>query len=77
MAPLTVTAEGVDWDAAGVRAPGATWTYLVHDQVYGGNVMRALTNRASIGLWGVLLLWPVLLVWGLHQRWRHRRRAHE
>ena len=65
--------DGVDWDAAGLRGPSATWTYLVSDQVFGPNVLRGLANRASIGLWGTLLLGPVLFAWGIYLHWRKRR----
>ena len=73
-ATLPISPAGVDWTATDLRAPGATWTYLVHDDVYATNVMRTLATRASIGLWGVLLLWPVLLLWGLAERWKNRRK---
>ena len=72
-ATLPITREGVDWDAAGLRGPSATWTYLVSDQVFGPNVLRGLANRASIGLWGTLLLGPVLFAWGIYLHWRKRR----
>jgi preprotein translocase subunit SecA len=73
-ATLPITAAGVDWDAAGLRGPSSTWTYLVSDQVFGPNVMRGLANRASIGLWGAVLLGPVLFAWGLYLHWKQRRK---
>jgi preprotein translocase subunit SecA len=73
-ATLAITRDGVDWDAAGLRGPSATWTYLVSDQVFGPNVLRGLANRASIGLWGSLLLGPVLFAWGLYLHWKKRAR---
>jgi preprotein translocase subunit SecA len=66
-----------DWDEAGLRGPSATWTYLVHDDVFGGNLFLGLSNRASIGLWAVLLLWPVLLAWGIYLRWKRRKEGEE
>jgi preprotein translocase subunit SecA len=74
----TLTTDGIDWEAVGLRGPSATWTYLVNDRIFGNNVLLTLSNRASLGLWGVLLLWPLLFAWGLHlhwQRWRQRSRA--
>ena len=65
-ATLPISRAGVDWDAVGLRGPSATWTYLVSDQVFGPNVLRGLANRASIGLWGTLLLGPVLSPGDLH-----------
>jgi preprotein translocase subunit SecA len=72
-ASLAITRDGVDWDAAGLRGPSSTWTYLVSDQVFGPNVLRGLANRASIGLWGTLLLGPLLLAWGTYLHWKRRR----
>jgi hypothetical protein len=42
--------------------------------VFTANIMRTLANRASLGLWGVLLLGPVLFAWGLYLRLRQRKR---
>jgi preprotein translocase subunit SecA len=72
-ASLPVSRDGADWDAAGLRGPSSTWTYLVSDQVFGPNVLRGLANRASIGLWGTLLLGPVLFAWGVYLHWKKRR----
>ena len=69
---LAFTPGGIDWDAEGLRGPSATWTYLVNDRVFGNNVLMTLASRASIGLWGVLLLWPVLFLWGLRLHWKRR-----
>jgi preprotein translocase subunit SecA len=71
---IEVTPEGVDWEAMGLRGPSATWTYLVNDNVFGSNVLLGLANRASIGLWGALVLGPVLFLWGLYLHWQRRRK---
>jgi preprotein translocase subunit SecA len=70
---LKVTADGADWDTAALRRPAATWTYLVSDHVFGGNLLHTMATRASFGFMGVLVLWPVLIAWGLYVRWRRRR----
>ena len=73
---LEITPEGVDWERAGLRGPSSTWTYLVNDNVFGGNTFLTLSTRASFGLWGVLLCWWLLIPWALAkhwQRWRQRR----
>ena len=70
---LTIGPDGPDWEEAGLRGPSATWTYLVHDDVFAGNVLLGLANRASIGFMAVLVLWPVLLAWGIYLRWKRRR----
>ncbi len=71
---LEVGADGVDWQAAGLVGPAATWTYMIDDPGFGDNVMQTLAHRASIGLWGSLLMWWALIPWGIWQHWRRRRR---
>ncbi len=74
---LRVTADGVDWAASGLRGPAATWTYLVSDNVFGSHVMGAMANRASIGLWGSLLLWWLLIPWGVYLHRKRRKKQRE
>ena len=38
----TITAEGIDTDAADLKRPSATWTYLVQDNPFGTDFDRAL-----------------------------------
>ena len=71
---VEVTADGVDWEREGLRGPSSTWTYLIDDNVYGGNPFLALANSASFGLWAVLVAGWLLLPWALVLRWRRRRR---
>jgi preprotein translocase subunit SecA len=73
---IEITADGVDWEREGLRGPSSTWTYLVNDNVFGGNTFLTLANRASFGMWAVLLCWWILVPWAmvLHwRRWRKRR----
>jgi preprotein translocase subunit SecA len=45
---VAITDEGVDLDAAGLRRPTATWTYVVHDNPFGtvlDRVFRGLARR--------------------------------
>jgi hypothetical protein len=70
---VTVTAEGVDWDSEGLRGPSSTWTYLVNDNVFGSNTFLTMANRASFGLWSVLLCWWILIPWALVLHWQRRR----
>jgi preprotein translocase subunit SecA len=75
---VEVTADGVDWEREGLRGPSSTWTYLVNDNVFGSNTFLTLANRASFGLWAVLLCWWILVPWALvlkWQRWRRERSA--
>jgi preprotein translocase subunit SecA len=39
---VSVTDSGADLDAAGLSRPTATWTYLVHDDPFGNDIVRAL-----------------------------------
>ena len=41
-----VTAGGVDLEAAGLKRPASTWTYLVHDNPFGTDIDRALRSVA-------------------------------
>jgi len=70
---LEITADGVDWEAHGLRGPSATWTYLINDNAFAPNLLRALADHASFGLWAVLLWSPLLFVWGLYLHWRRAR----
>ena len=70
---LELGPDGPDWDEGALRGPAATWTYMVHDDVFAGNVFLGLANRASIGFMAVLVLWPVLFAWGLYLRWKRRK----
>jgi preprotein translocase subunit SecA len=40
----TITDDGVDLDAAGLRRPTATWTYLVQDNPFGSDFDRAIRS---------------------------------
>ncbi len=71
---IAITADGVDWEREGLLGPSSTWTYLVNDNVFGGNTFLTLSVRASLGLWAVLVCWPLLLLWGIGQHWRRWRR---
>jgi preprotein translocase subunit SecA len=70
---LEITAEGADWEAAGLRGPSSTWTYLVHDNLYGSNIFQNLSHRPSVGILGVMMWAPVLFAWSLYLKWREWR----
>ena len=72
---LEVTAEGVDWQAQGLRGPSSTWTYLVSDDVFRSGTFQALAHRPALGLWGVAVLGPLLFAWALAVHWRRWRRG--
>ena len=70
---LEIGPDGVDWEREGLRGPSSTWTYLIHDNVFGSNPFLTLANRPSFGLWAVLVCWWLLLPWGIYLRWRRRK----
>ena len=74
---VRITAEGVDWEGEGLRGPSSTWTYLVNDNVFGSNTFLTMANRASFGLWAVLLCWWILIPWALVLHWQRRRGRQE
>jgi preprotein translocase subunit SecA len=43
-----ITADGADLDAAGLKRPNATWTYLVQDNPFGSDLDRALRNLSRL-----------------------------
>ncbi|TDC05893.1 accessory Sec system translocase SecA2, partial [Actinomadura bangladeshensis] len=45
---LTATEDGIDLDAAGLKRPSATWTYLVHDNPFGSLDERALRGLINM-----------------------------
>ncbi|WP_030175780.1 accessory Sec system translocase SecA2 [Spirillospora albida] len=45
---LTASASGIDLDAAELKRPSATWTYLVHDNPFGSLDERALKGLISM-----------------------------
>ncbi|MFG1999580.1 accessory Sec system translocase SecA2 [Spirillospora sp. NPDC048911] len=45
---LTATPDGIDLTAAGLQRPSATWTYLVHDNPFGGLDERALRGLINM-----------------------------
>jgi preprotein translocase subunit SecA len=73
---LEVTSAGVDWEAAALRAPSATWTYLVGDNPFGVSGYAGAAMRSQLSF-AVAFLWPLVLVSGLAHLWRRRRARRE
>jgi preprotein translocase subunit SecA len=71
---LTITKEGVDWGAMGLRGPSSTWTYLVHEDIYTDPIAATLVSRRQIGFAvGAAMTGPLLMLWALLARFRRRR----
>jgi preprotein translocase subunit SecA len=68
---LRITVDGVDLDAAGLRGPSSTWTYLVE---YKDPLAAILISLSHIGFAvGAAATGPLLLLWALMRRlWRRR-----
>jgi preprotein translocase subunit SecA len=58
---LPVTRAGVDWDAAGLRGPSATWTYLVGENPFGASGLVSPVGRTAMLAASVGMPWLVLL----------------
>jgi preprotein translocase subunit SecA len=69
---LCITADGVDLDAAGLRGPCSTWTYLVEEEAYHDPLAAILISQSHIGFAaGAASTGPLLLLWALVRRfWR-------
>jgi preprotein translocase subunit SecA len=45
---VAITAEGTDLEAAGLKRPTATWTYLVQDNPFGTDLDRAIRGLGRL-----------------------------
>jgi preprotein translocase subunit SecA len=71
---LTITEEGIDWDAIGLRGPSSTWTYLVDEDISADPLAATLISRQHIGFAVVAAMTgPLLMLWALLARLRRRR----
>ena len=72
---LPVTASGVDLEAAGLRGPSATWTYLLEEDLAQDPLATTMASSRNIGMAiGAAATGPLLLLWALMERFRGRRR---
>ena len=72
---LRITADGIDLDAAGLRGPSSTWTYLVEEDVFQDPIAAALVSQRHIGFAvNAALTGPLLMLWALVRRLQNRRR---
>lgn len=71
---LPVTASGIDLEAAGLRGPSATWTYLLEEDLAQDPLATTLASNRNIGMAiGAAATGPLLLLWALRERFRKRR----
>ena len=66
----------VDLKALDIKAPSATWTYLVNDDPFRQQIGRKLTGpgRATVAIAAAAVAMPLLILWGLADRFFRRRK---
>ena len=69
---IEISADGVDWEQAGLLRPSSTWTYLVDDTRFDNDGLRIMMQQSGTGSFGVVLWWPLLVAWGFWERWKRR-----
>jgi preprotein translocase subunit SecA len=59
-----------------LRAPSATWTYLVDDTAFRNQIGMLLTGpgRATFAIGAAIASMPLMILWGLVERWRRKNR---
>ena len=67
--PLTA-----DVDAADLKGPSATWTYLINDDPFADDLVKALAGNVGFGI-GAAMAWPLLMMWAFAKRWRRGHTA--
>ena len=71
---IEISADGVDWEQAGLLRPSSTWTYLIDDTRFDNDGLRILMQDTGTGSFGVVLAAPFLIAWGLWERWKRKFR---
>ncbi len=72
---LQITPDGVNLDAAGLRGPSSTWTYLVEQDMRSDPLVAALASPRHIGFAaGAAATGALLMLWALAQRFQKRKR---
>jgi preprotein translocase subunit SecA len=71
---IEISADGVDWEQAGLLRPASTWTYLVDDTRFDNDGLRIIMQQSGTGSFGVVLMWPFLMAWGFWERWTRWKR---
>lgn len=61
----------VDVNAADLKGPSATWTYLINDDPFADDLARSLAGNVGFSM-GAAMVWPLLFLWALAKKWRER-----
>jgi preprotein translocase subunit SecA len=70
---VTITEEGVDWEAESLLGPSSTWTYLVTDLPFTTGPLAAMAGRPSLGILVAWMYWPLWIGWGFYRKWKMRK----
>jgi preprotein translocase subunit SecA len=64
----------IDLSATGLRAPSATWTYLVNDDPFRDRLAALLTGPGgvTVAMYSAVVLMPLFILWGLAERFLRR-----
>jgi preprotein translocase subunit SecA len=71
---LAAKQDGMDLDAAGIRGPSSTWTYLINDQQFGSWVGLLAGSNIGFTSGAAGLAGPLYVLLGLLRRRRWRRK---
>jgi hypothetical protein len=65
----------VDLTSTAIKAPSATWTYLVNDDPFRSRIGAMLTGPGgvTIAIYSAAIMMPLLIVWGLIEKLLRRR----
>jgi len=68
---LAIDPATVDVNAADLKGPSATWTYLINDDPFADNLARSLAGNVGFAM-GAAMMWPLLFLWAFAKRWKER-----
>ena len=71
---IEISADGVDWEQAGLLESSSTWTYLVNDNPFETDLFLAIMRDPGTASVGAMVMGPIFFVWGLWEHWQRRRR---
>ncbi len=68
---LAIDPATVDVNAADLKGPSSTWTYLINDDPFADDLAKSLAGNVGFSM-GAAMVWPLLFLWALAKRWRER-----
>jgi preprotein translocase subunit SecA len=74
LAVVRVVSGQIDLSTTGLRAPVATWTYLVNDDPFRDRLTALLTGPGgvTVAMYSAVVVTPLFLLWGLVERYLRR-----